>query len=165
LNPDPNINPYSPPATDVVPSCFDDEYPMKRPTSVKWAIAMVFLLLMGACATYAMNVANWGWQESLDSFSHDPLAMVDVVVRLLGLITVFTGRSIRGFQFGVMVLGWGCLMSSQNVWLKVLTEGRIISPASFEGVLSLLLLGLIYWLFIRFTFGLPSRLYFRVAKP
>jgi hypothetical protein len=165
---DPHLNPYAPPTAEVVMPTTETELRMKRPRSVKWALAF---FLFGTVVLLTVNgqwIAREGWQPFLESCRTDPLMVVELVGRFAGLfVLVFGGR--RPWAYWVTVIALGIFLCGlpRTIYHQVgfAMAGRDAIDAVPELVVLTGFSALLVWLFYRITFGRPSRLYFRVAKP
>ncbi|WP_395751162.1 hypothetical protein [Prosthecobacter sp.] len=168
MKPESEVNPYAAPQSNVVPP-WEMGDSMPRPISTRWLLILVgifsFSFLTEGCSQFRRGGA--------DAFT--PY----LTVRHLLLVSfwIFTSislllakRSRFNYVIGVlflalvnMVFAVQALPLLQRI-ASLMRDGWEISYVGFELVASLGILTLLLCLFHRFTFGLPSRRFYRVTR-
>jgi hypothetical protein len=167
LNPNSDINPYTPPAAEVAKPLMGEEVPMKRPASVKWAMAFGVFAIFAFALINTRFVLDKGWLYWAEAYGSRPMNLVSAVVRIPGFGVMFSaGRRPLAYWAGVAVLGYTSIEYPTHLGNQIAarfekTDGRELVGITTIGLIFALLL---WWLFYRFTFGRPSRVYFRVVK-
>ncbi|MDZ4287387.1 MAG: hypothetical protein U0984_05490 [Prosthecobacter sp.] len=162
--PDSEVNPYAPPVSEVANPLVDKEAPMKRPASVKWAMGVFIVLLVGGCLGIGGFIVANGWAAFMDLHRTDPIAVGQSASRLLTFVAVIAGGRPIAYWAGAIVLGWWVFLLSRALWYYPWPLNEI-TPAMIGGTIGISTSVFLAFLFYRFTFGRPSRLYYRVAKP
>lgn len=155
--PDSEVNPYAPPAPEVPATAANVAFPIP-PASVKWTWGIVSLIALAECYFIGRIAITRGWKW----FAEDGMTaagIVNLTIPLCAAVLIIAGRRTAGYGSGVAVLGWLCFLLGKNVW--ILGEAGNIGGGI---VFFLLLVSPLLVLFYRFTFGLPSRRYYRVGS-
>ncbi|MDZ4287386.1 MAG: hypothetical protein U0984_05485 [Prosthecobacter sp.] len=147
MNTDPNINPYAPPASDVSPPALDKLPPMKRPASVKCALAFFAVMPLMSSWTYFLILPHLS--EAGAVRMRQNLFIGGLVFLVLLLLLWFAGRRRFGYWTGVVGL------------FLITARAMITIPFGTNAVSAVPVLLLVTLLFYRFTFGSPSRLYYQ----
>lgn len=152
-----DANPYAPPASEA-----PGPAGAVRPRVVKWATFVLGVFTVGAVYLYWQTVSVYGVP---DVWKHQPLFDLPLFIPVGFLICLFRRRGKASFWVVAALLGWMCLRAVERLW------PRWTAPQAFskfwigDRIVELLFaFGLLY-LFYRFTFGMPSRLYFGMARP
>jgi hypothetical protein len=168
MSPDPHLNPYAPPTAEVGVRVTEQEPTTKRPPSVKWALA---LFLFGFAVLFILNgqlLAKEGWRTFVEASVMEPWSILEPISRLIALIALlFGGRRPWVYwttvgALGIFLCGLPGALAPQ---FALAMAGRDLFITTMEFIVPIIMVALLFWLFYRITFGRPSRLYFRVAKP
>jgi hypothetical protein len=162
--PEPEANPYAPPAADLAASAAEQPLRTKRPPSVKWATVAFCFGLLGAWASYEKHQAlfkEFGIDQTTALTPHLWIQLIANAVPLIVLLVA--GRRPIAYGVSVVALAWIC-GSRLLALVSLLAVENPLGLDALEFVIVFLILIdlLLSWLFIRFTFGRPSHQYFRV---
>ncbi|MBN8421875.1 MAG: hypothetical protein J0L73_23360 [Verrucomicrobia bacterium] len=156
------INPYAPPkAQPLLAEDGEDTSLPRRPRSVKWATFVfgTFTLIMGVLYWQAFNDLGDRkfWQE---------MSIFDRVLLLpIGLgLSWFGGRRKIAYYVNSGILALIAIIITWQLFLKWLLDGAFAKVFMLDRAFEALVCCLLCYLSYRFTFGLPSRRYFGVAR-
>jgi len=160
MNPDESLNPYAAPKASTPPASAQDLRSLRRPRSLKWAIVILGLGTLSNVRNYWLAISAYGTQEVL---RQQPLLDPVFLVVLGFACSVFIRNR---FSFGCIAatLAWLSFSALRLVWWRWNRLAGVDAGLSFDRAIGLLLSCGIVYLFYRFTFGLPSRRYFGVAR-
>jgi hypothetical protein len=164
MNSDSDLNPYAPPlsAVDTVKSD-DAQAAVRRPASVKWTMAVMILFFGAAAYGFSQRFVKDGWEDASQSYFGTFQGLLRVALVMAPLALIFGGRRIIAYAVGVLALA---ALSSVFAWGIWTTDFHFdTAEARGEALTAGVVTVVTCWLFIRFTFGRPSRSYFRIAKP
>jgi hypothetical protein len=172
------MNPYAPPAAPALapPAPFaPPEVKMRRPASVKWLIAVYSFGFAAAGVTFLAHGMRARIIQEQFGVTTPPFITLETGLQILGsvvplLILLIAGRREVGYWIGGLFL----LLEVIRRWVTTasyIADGFLEAANEVSFYASTILIiwlsinTLLLWLFIRFAFGRPSRLYFRVLKP
>jgi hypothetical protein len=136
---------------------------MKRPASVKWALAVVTLIFGVALFYIVEEFVRNGWQRAFGLYFATVARTLRFGLFVLGFILVWCGPRRVAYGIGVIFLAGITYFATMASFE---TEPRFDSAeAQGEMLTACLVPALCAWLFFRFTFGRPSRIYYRLAAP
>ena len=160
------MNPYTPPFSDVRRPVIKAAPPVRRPASSKWTIALFAMPVIGALFFNGRFIYDHGWGAMGKFYLSQPLAIIRLLLCVLGFMAFVAGaRKPVIYVIGVLGLGW----ISFNLISDILQDlkrqlGALATPEAQGSVIGGIGMALsLAWLFVRFTFGLPSRLYYRIS--
>lgn len=153
------INPYAAPKAKLVNP---EAEASRRPASVKWATFVFGVFTLGMVVFYGQIVSTHGMQKLWPEQS--------IVLSLLlpfGLsFSLFGGRRKMAYYVNAGVLAAIVIKLSWNTFFqRWALKGAWVNMFIFDRCMEAFWLFLIWFLFYRFTFGLPSRRYFGVHLP
>jgi hypothetical protein len=149
------LNPYAPPSAGVAVPTAKPVDPNKRPAAVKWTMALTLLLFLSTAVAYGTKIAETGWAPWVQAHLQNPLKTTDSMIRILSLIIVFGGKRKAAYWIGVGMLIW----TSWRFPVSLYRAGALAAPGATLLALVTALLWLLLW---RFTFGKPTRRYYRM---
>lgn len=150
------LNPYAAPKAEVMVSA---EGP-RCPRVVKWATFVLGLFTVAIAYLYWATISARGLA---DTIQHQRLFDLPLPITVAFLLCLFRRRDKLSFGIVVFTLGWMCARTMERMW------PRWTSPHAFERfwlaerIVEFLFTAGFFYLFYRFTFGLPSRTYFGVV--
>lgn len=151
-----DINPYEAPQSKPLLARPVEEC-MKRPVSVKWALAMMAAAAHCLGYHYFMLFTKHGWQWMTDDLLGTTLDALRVVVFF---VLWFGGR--RPWVFWITSVQLGLNLTNFG---KAVIKGPAIPAHDLSEQIGFYLAGiLLCYHFYRFTFGQPSRVYYRIAQ-
>lgn len=161
MHPDESLNPYAAPKAQLVYPDKNGTGAPRRPASVRWATFVMgfFTMIMGMLYWQAIEAqgAESIWREQ--SF-FDPTLLLP-----FGLVlSLFGGRRKTAYYGVVIALALLVLKSCYSTLMHWSAVGAFADPFWAQRFLEALMSYAIGYLFYRFTFGLPSRRYFGVAR-
>lgn len=146
-------DPYAPPVEPYVPPV-ETKVRVRRPASVKWAIGIMTLASSGGLLVYTRAIAKYGIQV----LTEYPLtSALDALRFFVTLALPFAGRK------PWVLWSTACVLAIQifNLGKHALNES-LASPRDVGGSIAYIVFGgLMVVHFARFTFGKPSREYFK----
>jgi len=151
------INPYAAPQSETLRARPAEEL-MKRPASVKWALAMMIGSVLAISILEAQLFAEHGWRLWTDQ----PFATLQDASRFVACFALlFGGRrpwvfwtTVVSLAFHLINMTQGILLGSPAIPMHDLASRAVLYVAGL----------LICFHFYRFTFCRPSRTYFRISK-
>lgn len=155
------LNPYAAPKADGVMASADAGVP-RRPRVVKWTTFLLGLFTFIVIYFYWRTIADRGAAEV---FKHQPLFDLPLAMAVAFLLCLFRRRDKVSFGIVVFTLGWLCVRTVERLWPRWTTPRAFATPWIAERIVELLFAAGFFYLFYRFTFGLPSRAYFGFAAP
>jgi hypothetical protein len=166
--PDPQAsgpNPYAPPASEPGLPMAEAVPSMKRPASVKWAIAFLILGLIGFCSINGSLIVRNGWDYFVEAYRLYPYSTIVPAIRIVALFVIlFGGRTPVAYWAGVLALGATLceLPANFQIQFAMALAARELFLRVLEMLVPICLTLLLVWLCYSFTFGKPSRQYFRL---
>lgn len=160
------LNPYAPPSSDVTIASVKNPEPMKRPASVKWAWVYLGLLVVLFAFHDGRHIARTGVAQITDTYLTYPIVFIMPTLRLTALILLTTSaRRPIIYWVGTIALASRVCEMGIRLWLaSVSVDFNALDSHALPLFGLAVPTGVVLFLFYRFTFGLPSRQYFRVAK-
>ena len=166
-------NPYAPPESDFISPITPGNAPMKRPKSTKWAITVFLFSVAFFVVLNGLFIYRGGGAIFLDSFWQSPWDLLPVLTHLSALLSfILFDRKPVAYWAGVVALGTMCIgdiLVMRDQWSATWrneddsSASMDLGPQISDIIGALFIFGLMLYLFYRFTFGRPSRVYFRVA--
>ena len=159
MEPDEIINPYAPPAASSSAAPEQTAGGFRRPRSLKWAIVILGLGTLTNVRNYWLAISAYGFKTVLrDQPLLDPVFLVAIAFGF----ALFIRRKMT-FYVIASTLAWVGYSSLKLVWLRWDRRSPFDGDIPMERIVGLLLSFGVIYLFCRFTFGLPSRRYFRIS--
>lgn len=168
MQPESDLNPYAAPQSDVTPPG-ETETPMKRPASTKWVLGLLWFVILFSVADEFIDHRRGGPEPFSRFNSLRAVAGTSFIVITMIAFQAFK-RVWATYALGILFL----LFSNIIVW-RLLTDTvqkfisnwnhQIDTPQIHTKLfVALLFTALFAYLFYRFTFGLPSRRFYRVTQ-
>jgi hypothetical protein len=159
---DSDLNPYAPPVAAVVAAGKDHEAAVRRPASVKWALAVVALLLGTIASAVGLRFLENGWADVAHFYLRTIQGRLNLAMAMVGLVFIFGGRGLLAYASGALTLASLTSVFAWAMWASDLQFNNV--AAQVETLTGFVVLAVSLYLFFRFTFGGPSLHYFRVLK-
>lgn len=154
------LNPYAAPKAEVaVPSTHAGA--PRRPRVVKWATFLLGLFTSIMTYFYWQTIADHGAEEL---FKHQALFDLPLAMAVAFLLCLFRRRDKISFGIVAFTLGWMCVRAVERLWPRWTAPHAFATHWIAERVIELLFAVGFFYLFYRFTFGLPSRAYFGIVR-
>lgn len=157
MAPERGPNPYAPPQSEVTPHLVH-ALPLTRPTSTKLTIFVLAVISMGwLCNVYEV-VVNANWNKLQNTWQYQ----IRGCFCLSAFFTLLIYKATRsGFLLGAISLAW--IAVSWSKWVFARTK-QIGSSDPVQASMLFAVMLLLFLLFYRFTFGLPSRKFYQNTK-
>ncbi len=140
---------------------------MKRPASTKWLLFFSLMLSIVGWSVHVSHIAKFGVHHwSLRFVVWPPISLFTTLTFTTCIILMLRSRpGLFSYISGVLSSLWLCCM----IVLVAVQNFRMLSYSDTTGmtgfVIAFILLGgPPFYLFYRFTFGLPSRRFYRVTQ-
>lgn len=163
MPPDSEVNPYAPPGSEISTRPAG-EASVKRPMAVKWVRAVFLVGTIGVCLFNGKLIHDKGWQWFYNAYREHPWSIVEPAMRFPGLVALWAFDR-KPFAYWLAATSLGLLVYETFVSIyrdgvRVLRNLELIPEFIGVGIGCFL----ITYLFYRFTFGRPSRIYYRVTR-
>jgi hypothetical protein len=165
--PDSEVNPYAPPASEVgVREAAIAESQIERPKSVKWTIAVFLLLVAGLVITSGQFIYGKGWGALITGYRVNPSYLATHALFTAALTALLVGgRRPVVYWITTFSLALGCFNIANNLRFEWARAASHLGGEEIGNKIGLVIFSfLLVYLFYRFTFGRPSRTYFRMSR-
>ena len=166
-------NPYAPPASGTGPDLLlskgdlgEPQATLKKPASSRWAVVLMLFSFVVFTYVTVLSINRVGLPAHLDLYQQNLLNIATPLMRFLALGALLVGGRAS------FVYWAGCVGLASSLFDAVMTAYMTIQAAlassEAAGAISYLpvqagVLSLLTWLWYSFTFGRPSRRYYRIA--
>lgn len=157
MNEQDEINPYAAPQSEPLTDRPVEER-LKQPASVKWMMGLLIIAVITTTILHAQLFPEHRWRLWTDY----PVGTAFDVSKFIACFAMLFGGRRAWVYWVTMVPQISFVMTGVQMLLRGWPELFRVDPLGklVESVFLLLFFYLVY----RFTFGLPSRIYFRIAK-